>query len=137
MFLELLTLGVAADADSNARQGSGYAKQARDAALGTKDGTFVVFDEVDYTWKWDSAKWYKSIGVSTGKVLTRHSIPASRIKEMIEVENLEWDNNNNYSTQWNRLSAFHKGKLVVIETFDDMQYYLEGSLEQLGKNNKE
>ena len=137
MFLELLVLGVAADADSNARQGAEYAKQARDAVLGAKDGTFVVFDGVDYTWKWDSVKWYKSIGVSTGKVLTRYSIPVSRIKEIIEVENLEWDNNDSYSMQWNRLSAFHKGKLVVIKTFDGMQYYLEGSLEQLGKNNKE
>ena len=68
MFLELLTLGVAADADSNARQGAEYAKQARDAVLGAKDGTFVVFDGVDYTWKWDSVKWYKSRGISTGKV---------------------------------------------------------------------
>lgn len=132
MFLQLLTLAVAADADSNARSAAGYAKEGRDAALGSKDGVFLTFDEVDYNYEYQSTKWYKpNVAVSTGKNFTRRCIPASRIKEMVETT-LRWSNNDQgLNSHWNRISHFHKDKLVLIKTFDGEYFFLEGTLQDL------
>lgn len=131
MFLQLLTLGVAIDADSNASKAAKYSKKSLNAALGSKDGTFLTFDELDYGWHWKpSGKWYipNTETVSTKKYV-RHSIPVSRIKEMIESVGLEQNlNYTRFETQWNRISKFHQGPLVLIKTFDGTTYILDGSL---------
>lgn len=132
MLLQLLTLGVAADADSNARRAANYAKQGLDAALGaSSNGQFVVFNELDYNWEWYKRKWYStSVPVSTGKTFTRRSIPISRIKEMRETAGFRYDDDYGLNHK-NRLARFHEGPLLVIETFDGVEYYLDGGLDDL------
>jgi hypothetical protein len=144
MLLELWALSAASDANnaaSEARANSERLLKRSNGSMGS--GSFVSFEELDYSYKNKGSKWAVDY-VSDGKKLTKRIIPLGRIKEVYEIhsDDLQYSDDAMLSdSQKKRLNRWHDGILTVLETFDETRYYLDCPIEKLanllaGRNNE-
>jgi hypothetical protein len=141
MFLQLLTLGAALNASSEATDAAQTANKSLEAINSIRpESHFIVFDELDYNTKSESTGFFTSKDVSEGKKFTRRSIPVSRIKSLTEFttdkmsyKDEDDDDYGSLNEHWNRIRQFHEGVITVLYTYDDSRYILDSSIMDLQK----
>lgn len=129
MFLELLALSAASDAADASRAAANISQEGLNATNGLRPASpFLSFEEVDY--KCEERSGFFAIGwENKGKTLTKTSIPIGSIKRVTEQTPSDWNSSNaDYFSQHDRLREFHTGTVVVLRTYDNTKYYIEGTL---------
>jgi hypothetical protein len=137
MLLQLITLGFAANASSEASDAAESGRKTLDAVNGNRTGgdKFLTFEDLDYKYVRHDENFFRDVRIDLfdEKVFTKTSIPINSIKNITELHSDNLGEENFLTSQRNRIREKHKGKFLLILTFTKECYYLDCTMEEFQK----